>query len=391
MQRIISTEKLPIKLWLDEPEEGAMQQARNLANLPFAVSHICLMPDAHKGQGMPIGGVLATDNVIIPNAVGVDIGCGMCAVKSNILADNLERKQLTTIMSGIRELIPLGFDHHKERQDESLTPQHFNIDEMVVVKRQYLAALKQIGTLGGGNHFIELQRSSDGYLWIMIHSGSRNFGLQVAEYYDKAAKKLNAQYFSSVDPKDGLAFLPFASDEAHTYYKEMQYCTEFAFANRKLMMERIQSVVTSTLSGVEYEPLINIAHNYAAWEEHFGKKVIVHRKGATSAKAGEVGIIPGSQGTKSYIVEGLGNPDSFTSCSHGAGRRMSRKAAVNNLNLEEERRKLDEQGVIHSIRHKNDLEEASSAYKDIAQVMAFQSDLVKIRVELSPLAVIKGT
>jgi tRNA-splicing ligase RtcB len=270
-------------------------------------------------------------------------------------------------------------------------PQGFNIDEMVVVKRQYLAALKQIGTLGGGNHFIELQRSHDGFLWLMIHSGSRNFGLQVAEYYNGKAKKLNAQYFSSVDPKTDLAFLPFASDEAHVYYKEMQYCTAFALASRKLMMERLQSVATSTLSGIEYEPLINIAHNYAAWEKHFDKKVIVHRKGATSAKAGEVGIIPGSQGTKSYIVEGLGNTDSFTSCSHGAGRVMSRRAATRNLDLEEEKRKLDEQGIIHSIRHKNDLEEASSAYKDISQVMAFQSDLVKILVELSPLAVIKGT
>jgi tRNA-splicing ligase RtcB len=140
------------------------------------------------------------------------------------------------------------------------------IISMVVVKRQYLAALRQIGTLGGGNHFIEMQRSSDGYLWIMIHSGSRNFGLQVAEYDNKVAKKLYTQYFSSVDQNDGLAFLLFASDKAHIYDKEMQYCTEFAFANRKLMMERRQSVVTSTLSGVEYEPLINIAHNYAAWE-----------------------------------------------------------------------------------------------------------------------------
>jgi tRNA-splicing ligase RtcB len=170
----------------------------------------------------------------------------------------------------------------------------------------------------------------------------------------------------------------------------MQYCTEFAFANRKLMMERIQSIVSTVLSGAEYEPIINIAHNYAAWEEHFGKKVIVHRKGATSAKTGETGIIPGSQGTKSYIVEGLGNPESFMSCSHGTGRLMSRAAAIRNLSLEDEKRKLDELGIIHSIRGKSDLEEASSAYKDIAQVMAFQADLVKIKVELSPLAVIKG-
>ena len=390
MQQVISTEKIPIKMWLDGAEEGAIKQALNLANLPFAFRHVCLMPDTHQGYGMPIGGVLAAQNVIVPNAVGVDIGCGMCAVQTNIEADGLERYQLTQIMSGIRDLIPLGFDHHKERQDESLMPQGFNVDEMLIVKRQYLAALKQIGTLGGGNHFIELQRSDDGFLWIMVHSGSRNFGLQVAEYYNKIAKKLNGLYFTSVDPKADLAFLPFETNEARAYYQEMKYCTEFALANRKLMMERILQVVSTTLSHVTCEPIINIAHNYAAWETHFETKVIVHRKGATSAKQGETGIIPGSQGTKSYIVEGLGNPESFMSCSHGAGRVMSRKAAIRNLDLDEEKRKLDELGIIHSIRRKSDLEEASSAYKDISQVMAFQTDLVKIKTELTPLAVIKG-
>ncbi|MCL2738616.1 MAG: RtcB family protein [Bacteroidales bacterium] len=390
MQKVISTEKIPIKMWLNEPESGAMKQACNLANLPFAFSHICLMPDAHEGYGMPIGGILATKNVIVPNAVGVDIGCGMCAVKTNIKADGLERGQLTQIMRDIRELVPLGFEHHKQRQDESLMPQGYHIDELVVVKRQYPAALKQLGTLGGGNHFIELQRSDDGILWIMVHSGSRNFGLQVAEYYNKRAKRWNEIYYSSVEAKADLAFLPFETDDAHLYYKEMQYCTEFALANRKLMMERIQQVVSSALHAVTYEPMIHIAHNYAAWEKHFDTKVIVHRKGATSAKQGETGIIPGSQGTQSYIVEGLGNPESFMSCSHGAGRVMSRKAAIRNLDLEEEKRKLDERGIIHSIRSKSDLEEASSAYKDIGEVMALQSDLVKIKVALSPLAVIKG-
>jgi len=377
-------------MWLDDVEEGAIKQALNLANLPFAFRHICLMPDTHQGYGMPIGGVLAAQNVIVPNAVGVDIGCGMCAVQTNVKADGLERRQLTQIMSGVRELIPLGFDHHKERQDESLMPQGFNLDELLVVKRQYLAALKQIGTLGGGNHFIELQRSDKGWLWIMVHSGSRNFGLQVAEYYNKIAKKLNALYYTSIDPKADLAFLPFETNEAHTYYQEMKYCTEFALANRKLMMERIQQVVSTTLSQVTYEPMINIAHNYAAWETHFDTKVIVHRKGATSAKQGETGIIPGSQGTKSYIVEGLGNPESFMSCSHGAGRVMSRKAAIRDLDLDEEKRKLDELGIIHSIRNQRDLEEAASAYKDISQVMALQHDLVQIKTELTPLAVIKG-
>ena len=377
-------------MWLDAPEDGAVNQALNLANLPFAFKHICLMPDTHQGYGMPIGGVLATQGVIVPNAVGVDIGCGMCAVKTNIEAATLETNQLTKIMAGVRELVPLGFKHHKERQDEALMPQGYNVDELLIVKREYLAALKQLGTLGGGNHFIELQRCNDGFLWIMVHSGSRNFGLKVAEYYNKRAKKLNALYYSSVEAKVDLAFLPFETNEAHSYYREMRYCTDFALANRQLMMERIQHVVSTTLTHVVYEPNINIAHNYAAFETHFDTKVIVHRKGATSAKMGETGIIPGSQGTKSYIVEGLGNPESFMSCSHGAGRVMSRKAAIRELCLEAEKRKLDELGIIHSLRSKSDLEEAASAYKDISQVIALQSDLVRIKTELSPVAVIKG-
>ncbi|MDR2840916.1 MAG: RtcB family protein [Paludibacter sp.] len=390
MQKIISTEKIPIKIWLDEAEDGAIKQALNLANLPFAFKHICLMPDTHEGYGMPIGGVLATKDVIIPNAVGVDIGCGMCAIQTNIQAESVSKEQLKKIMSEIRELVPLGFDHQNERQDENLMPQGFNIEELHVVKNQYLSALKQIGTLGGGNHFIELQKSDDGFLWIMIHSGSRNIGLKVAEYYNKKAKTLNELWFSSVNRAADLAFLPFKTDEAHSYYKEMRYCVEFALANRKLMMDRICSAVTAVLSSVAFEPMINIAHNYAAWENHFDQNVVVHRKGATSAKAGEIGIIPGSQGTKSYIVEGLGNPESFMSCSHGAGRVLGRKAAIRTLNLQDEQRKLDEQGIIHSIRSQDDLDEASSAYKDISQVMAFQADLVKVKVELSPLAVIKG-
>ena len=390
MQKVISTEKLPIKLWLDKPEDGAIEQAKNLANLPFAFKHIALMPDTHQGYGMPIGGVLAACNVIIPNAVGVDIGCGICAVKTNVRANSLGRKQLTQIMKSVRSIIPLGFKHHKKPQDESLMPQGHNIDEMKIVKREYSAALKQLGTLGGGNHFIELQRCDDGCLWIMVHSGSRNIGAQVADYYNKTAKKLNETFHSSVEAKAGLAFLPFEADEAHLYYKEMRYCTDFALANRKLMMERIQQIIVSEMGNAVFEPMINIAHNYAAWETHFGEKVVVHRKGATSAKLGEVGIIPGSQGTKSYIVEGLGNPESFMSCSHGAGRVMSRSAAIRDLDLEKEKAKLDALGILHSIRGKSDLEEASSAYKCIAEVMEFQRDLVRVLVELSPLGVVKG-
>ena len=381
----------PVKIWTDDVEESAMQQIENLCTLPFLFHHLAIMPDVHAGMGMPIGGVLACVDAVIPNAVGVDIGCGMCAVKTNwrvedISADVL-RKQ---IMRGIRERIPLGMDHHKERQDESYLPQGHDIDKLTVVKAQYISAQRQVGTLGGGNHFIELQRDEQGMLWIMIHSGSRNLGKQVGDHYNKLAVMLNERWHSVVKPELRLAFLPLRTQEFNDYWAEMQYCVEFALCNRHLMMERIQEVIADALPGIEFEPMINIAHNYAAWEHHYGKNVIVHRKGATLAREGIVGIIPGSQGTASYIVEGLGNPDSFNSCSHGAGRLMSRTAAVKTLSLEDEVKKLDEQGIVHAIRSQRDLEEAAGAYKDIEQVINNELDLVKILTRLLPIAVIKG-
>ena len=390
MNKIIATEHKPIKMWLDDIDEMTLVQARNMANLPFIYSHVCLMPDAHAGYGMPIGGVLAADIVIIPNAVGVDIGCGMYSVKTNLHSSEISKEKLIQLTEAIKNRIPLGFNHHSEKQDESLMPQNFDVERLPVVKQQYQSALKQLGTLGGGNHFIEIQKDQAGFIWIMVHSGSRNIGLKVAEFYNRKAKKMNELWFSSSEPKADLAFLPFGSTEAQQYYIEMKYCVNFAFANRKLMITRIIESISDAFCEVEFSEHINIAHNYAAWEEHFGKKVLVHRKGATSAREGEIGIIPGSQGTKSYIVEGLGNPQSFMSCSHGAGRAMGRKQAIRTLNLEEEMHKMDALGIIHSMNSLKDLDEAASAYKDISLVMNQQADLVKIIHELSPLAVVKG-
>ena len=381
----------PVKIWTDYVEESAMQQIENLCTLPFLFHHLAIMPDVHAGMGMPIGGVLACTDAVIPNAVGVDIGCGMCAVKTNWRVEDISsdvlRKQ---IMRGIRARIPLGMDHHKERQDECFMPQDHDIDTLHVVKAQYISALRQVGTLGGGNHFIELQRDEQGFLWIMIHSGSRNLGKQVGDHYNKLAAMLNNRWYSTVSADLRLAFLPLKTQEFNDYWAEMKYCVDFALCNRRLMMERIQEVIADALPGIEFEPMINIAHNYAAWENHYGKNVIVHRKGATLAREGTVGIIPGSQGTASYIVEGLGNPDSFNSCSHGAGRLMSRTAAVKTLSLEDEVKKLDDQGIVHAIRSQRDLEEAAGAYKDIEQVINNELDLVKIRTRLLPIAVIKG-
>ena len=381
----------PVKIWAKTVDPHAFKEISNLSTLPFVYHHLAFMPDVHGGMGMPIGGVLATKNVVIPNAVGVDIGCGMCAVKTNLKVEDIPAETLRkVIMRGIRKRIPLGMDHHKERQDESLMPQGFDVDSLWVVSHQYVSATRQIGTLGGGNHFIELQKDAEGYLWIMIHSGSRNLGLQVGEYYNKIAKELNSRWYSRVDPEIQMHFLPLKTKEFKDYWDEMNYCIQFAFCNRSLMMERIKEVIADCLPEAQFEPMINIAHNYAAWEHHFGDDVIVHRKGAVRAREGEVGIIPGSQGTKSYIVEGLGNPDAFMSSSHGAGRVMSRTEAVRSLDLQGEIEKLEAKGIIHAIRCQKDLEEAASAYKNIDEVMANQADLVKITTALEPIAVIKG-
>jgi len=385
--KIITTEKKEIKMWLDEIEDGAMEQIKHLANLPFTFKHVAIMPDSHQGYGMPIGGVLATQGVIIPNAVGVDIGCGMCAVKTSLKIEDLN-PHLKTIMSEIRKVIPVGFNKHEDMQDEDLMPKGYTYLE--VSFSEYENARRSLGTLGGGNHFIEIQKDTEGFVWIMIHSGSRNLGKQVADYYNKIAIELNKKWHSSVPEEYELAFLPEDSKEGKAYLNEMQYCVDFALTNRKLMMERVMIIISKETNAVVIGDIINIAHNYASKEKHFGKEVWVHRKGATLAYKDTIGIIPGSQGTKSYIVRGKGNIFSFKSCSHGAGRKMGRKQAERELNLEEEIKLLNDKGILHGIRGISQLDEATGAYKDIDIVMKNQEDLVEVLVELTPLAVIKG-
>ncbi|WP_136808676.1 RtcB family protein [Desulfosediminicola flagellatus] len=396
MKSVISTETKPIKMWLNDIDAEALSQARNLANLPFIYKHVAIMPDAHCGYGMPIGGVLATTDAVIPNAVGVDIGCGMCAVRTSLT--EIDKESLKTLLGspkekrGIRGRVPVGFKHHERAQDESYMPDTAPLENVQNsrVMQLYQAAKKQVGTLGGGNHFIEIQHGDDNHIWIIIHSGSRNIGLQIARHYNQLAIKLNERWKTSVPRKWDLAFLPLNTSEASNYLAEMQFCVEFALANRKLMMERVQQAIEEVVGSVQYEPLINIAHNYAAVENHFNEHVIVHRKGATRARTGDMGIIPGSQGSSSYIVVGKGNPESFSSCSHGAGRVLGRKQAQRTLDLEAEQSRLDELGIIHGMRSKRDLDEAPSAYKNIDRVMENQQDLVDIAVRLKPLAVVKG-
>lgn len=384
MVQKIETEQIPIKLWLDNLEEGALQQAKNLANLDIAYKHIAIMPDSHQGYGMPIGGILASKEAIIPNAVGVDIGCGMCSLRTNL--EGVDLDDLKKIMGRIRETIPVGFKHHNEKQDEKWMPP---LEEnLPIVSKEFERGKYQVGTLGGGNHFVEIQRGSDGYIWIMVHSGSRNIGYTVANYYHKKAVEETKKRGNNI-PKDLSYFLK-GTDEYDSYFNEMNYCINFALQNRKLMMERVKDAFVEIIPTVEFSNFINKPHNFAAWETHYGEKLMVHRKGATRAEKGEWGMIPGSQGTSSYLVKGKGNPLSFNSCSHGAGRVMSRAEARRSLDLKKEVSHLKSMGVLHALRHKKDLDEAPSSYKDIKEVMALQKDLVDIKIELTPLAVVKG-
>lgn len=383
MKQVIKSERIPINLWLDDIEEGALKQAKDIANLPVSFSHIAIMPDSHQGYGMPIGGVLAAEDAIIPNAVGVDIGCGMCSLRTN--RQEIDRDCLKKIMGRIRNSVPLAFSHHDKKQDEKWMPELNG--ELPIVRQEYESALKQVGTLGGGNHFIEIQMGSDGYIWIMIHSGSRNIGYTTAKHYNKKAKEMNEG--REKVPKN-LAYFPEGTNEFKLYNGEMNYCIQFALANRKLMMQRVKDAFTQEISGVEFSDFINKPHNFASRETHFGKDVIVHRKGATRAREGELGMVPGSQGSPSYIVRGKGDPQAFESCSHGAGRVMSRTKAKETLSVEEQSKPMDEKGILHAVRHTSDLDESPGSYKNIQEVMKNQSDLVDIVIELEPLAVIKG-
>jgi len=368
------------KLWVPFMDDKTTEQVTNITNLPNVFKHIAIMPDCHLGVGVPIGCVLAMKDTVIPNAVGVDIGCGMLAYNTGI--KYMDKPILQEIVDEIKKAIPVGFNHQKEPQKWDGFDRAPIMD--VVIQDQLEKASYQLGTLGGGNHFIEIQRGSDGFVWVMLHSGSRNFGLQIAQYYNKLAIEVNPD-----SPKQ-LAYFTKDQKEFNEYMCAMDFALEFAAENRMNMFRVIKKIIKSKGFKIDSTPPILMHHNFAKEEEHFGEKVIVHRKGATPAFKGVLGIIPGSQGTKSYIVEGLGNPESFMSCSHGAGRVLGRKQAKKTLDFETEKAILDNQGIIHSMDSVSRLDEAVSAYKNIGEVMANQADLVKIIVELSPLAVVKG-
>jgi len=366
-------------------DPNAMVQITNISEMPFIFHHVAVMPDCHLGKGATVGSVIPTRGAIIPAAVGVDIGCGMIAVKTSL--ENLSSEEIKRVFSKVRELIPIGLGgKHKEKMSSSLMP--FRIDDNVglICRKEYDSALYQLSSLGSGNHFCEFQKGNDGFVWVMIHSGSRNLGATVANFYDKLAQSINTTI-----PKDwDLAYLSIDSQEGQNYLLDMDCALRFALANRQQMMKVFCEILENKFPNISFNKEINIHHNYASLEEHFGKQVWVHRKGATLATKDTVGIIPGSQGGNSYIVKGKGNPESFSSCSHGAGRKMGRKQAIRSLDFEKEKLELDLLGTVHSIRGKTDLDEAPGAYKDIHSVMANQTDLVDILVELTPLGTIKG-
>lgn len=381
--------------WCENPEAGAVKQAQNISRHPWLVGNVCLMPDTHEGYGMPIGGVAALGGAVCPNMVGVDIGCGMLAVKTSLT--QITTEQLKAILGGsednqggIRANIPVGMRHHKKGQIDPIFDDEERWASTVVCKQELESARCQLGTLGGGNHFIEIQKGDDGHIWFMLHSGSRNLGFKVANYYNDLAKAQCTLWKHDKIVEDDLAVLVQGTEAFDAYLREMQLCLDFAYANRQHMANAIKKEFKRVIPNCEFLEAINIHHNYAALENHFSRNVWVHRKGATSAKAGELGIIPGSQGTASYIVCGTGSRVSMLSCSHGAGRKMSRKKAREQLTVEAETELLNSKGILHAIRGKDDLDEAPSAYKDIDVVMEEQKDLVGILVKLTPLAVVKG-
>jgi len=381
--------RIPVKSWCKTVEAGALEQAVNLAELNVTYKHVALMPDCHVGYGMPIGGVIGCVNAVIPNAVGVDIGCGMLAAETDFEAGDMKSGLIKEILGETRGVIPVGFEHHKQAQDWAgwkSAPA-----ECPPVKQEIESAKRQLGTLGGGNHFIEIQAGDDGLVWLMIHSGSRNFGLKIAEHYHRVAQKLCEKKDVPLTSKD-LAWLPADGSEADEYLAAMNFALKFAAMNRELMMERFSGIVCRR-AHCHVTQTINIHHNYCAVEKHFGREVLVHRKGATSANRGQMGVIPGSMGTASYIVRGLGNPESFMSCSHGAGRVMGRNEACRRLSVEECDKAMG--GIVFGRWSKGrrgelDLSEAPQAYKNIDEVIAAQSDLVEVVAKLRPLGVIKG-
>ena len=361
---------------------------RNVSRLPCIYKHVALMPDAHLGKGSMVGSVIATKDAVIPATVGVDIGCGMMAVKTPFTSGILERK-MAEFRHEIERAIPVGFNAYKESVDEASRWNGWeSFDDLhPKIQDRKRKSMVQLGTLGGGNHFIEVCLDTEDNVWLMLHSGSRNIGKELAERHIATAKTLHKL---NELPSPDLAYFIQGTDEFKAYWHDLDWAQQYAMKNREIMMKRLLKSFNRMFNQQkDFRPeiTVNCHHNYVSVEEHFGDKVYVTRKGAINAEDGRYGIIPGSMGAKSFIIKGLGNPQSFNSCSHGAGRKMSRTKAKAKYTIDD--LKMQTMGV-ECRKDKGVVDEIPGAYKDIEEVMRAQSDLVEIVAELKQVICVKG-
>ncbi|KST69380.1 RtcB family protein [Mastigocoleus testarum] len=383
--------KSPVLSWANhELGKQEIQMAKNVASLPFVFKHLALMPDVHLGKGALVGSVIATQEAIIPAAVGVDIGCGMGAIKTPFTGEQLEGK-LKKIRQDIEAAIPTGFNENKDVEKAVTNWQNwreFN-DLHRGVQDLQNKAMKQLGSLGGGNHFIEVCLDEENQVWLMLHSGSRNIGNKLAQCHINTAKGLQKMASEKL-PDPDLSYFVTGTPEFQAYWHDLQWAQEYAHYNRDVMMARFKRIVEKHLAGGKAtKPLleVNCHHNYAEKEVHFGEEVYVTRKGAVRAQQEDYGIIPGSMGAKSYIVKGKGNVHSFCSCSHGAGRLMSRNKAKKAYTLDD---LIKQTEGVECRKDGGVLDEIPSAYKPIEQVMENQSDLVEVVAILKQVVCVKG-
>jgi tRNA-splicing ligase RtcB len=391
---IINGDRVPIRLWASahEVEADAIRQLKAVASLPWVAHHVAVMPDVHVGKGATVGSVIALRGAVAPAAVGVDIGCGMAAVKTNLAAKDLP-DDLHRLRLAIEDAVPVGRESHRAAAWTDATPKLAERSRALVarfaeleggVQRHAERASLQVGTLGGGNHFIEVCLDTDDAVWLMLHSGSRHIGAALAELHMERAKKA---FRDRPLPDPDLAVFLAGTPPFDAYRRDLYWAQEYAALNRALMLERLEAVVRRFFPRVTFESPISCHHNYVAEEHHFGEELLVTRKGAIRAGAGELGIIPGSMGAKSFIVRGKGNPLSFESASHGAGRRMSRTRAKKAFTLADLARQT---AGVECRKDSGVLDEAPKAYKDIERVMEQQSDLVEIVAELKQVICVKG-
>ena len=396
IREVITSQRVPVKIWTDDVDEKSRQQLTNIASLPFVHHHVAAMPDVHLGIGATIGSVIATHKAIIPAAVGVDIGCGMVACRLSLTANDLDEKSLKKVFDQISRDVPVGRAQHKDSDVliHAAMPFEARLDAMTEKHPRLLKAfgkfskwMNQMGTLGGGNHFIEVCLDESNQVWVMLHSGSRGIGNAMASYFIELARQDMERWMIHLPDKD-LAYFPEGSEHFDDYVEAVTWAQEYAMQNRESMVDLVLAALGRHLPAFDVtSEVVNCHHNYVAVEHHYGQNVWVTRKGAIRAREGDLGIIPGSMGARSYIVRGKGNPESFTSCAHGAGRRMSRTAAEKRFTEAD----LVEQteGVICR-KDKGVVDEIPGAYKDIDAVMENQSDLVDIVHRLKQVVCVKG-